>query len=170
MAPTDGFVRASLTDEGFEGFVMFDALRSGGINSVPKAGGVYVVLREADTPPTFLASNPGGRFKRRDPTVAVSELEAKWVGGCHVIYIGKAKNLRRRVKQYMDFGSGKAVGHWGGRYIWQVADASTLLIAWRAAASDETPAMAEAKLMGRFKSQYSGRLPFANIADSSGSR
>ena len=169
MVPTSAFLRESLVAEGFEGFVTFEALRSGRIDEVPEVGGVYIVLREADAPPTFIASSPGGRFKRRDPAVPVAKLDAKWVDACHVIYIGKGDNLRRRVKQYMDFGSGKPVGHWGGRYIWQIADAATLLIAWRAAASDETPAMAEATLMARFKIQYSCRLPFANIADPSSS-
>ena len=163
MAATDDLIRASLTDEGFEGFVTFDALPSGGINSVPTAGGVYVVLREAGTPPSFLASNPGGRFKRRDPTVAVAELEAKWVGGCHVIYIGKAKNLRRRVKQYMDFGLGKAVGHWGGRYIWQLVESDKLLVAWHPITWNEVAREYEKRLLSRFSVDHDGRRPFANL-------
>jgi hypothetical protein len=165
MAEMDPFIRKSLADDGFVGFVTFDALRSGVIREVPETGGVYVVLREADAPPDFLANNPGGRFKKRDPTVPVADLEAKWVNGCHVIYVGKGDNLRRRVKQYMDFGLGKPVGHWGGRYIWQLVDASTLVVAWKTTAPNETAASAEATLVSRFKSQHGDRLPFANITD-----
>jgi hypothetical protein len=170
MAEMDAFNRKSLTDDGFVGFVTFDALRSGVIREVPETGGVYVVLREADAPPDFLANNRGGRFKKRNPTVPVADLEAKWVDRCHVIYVGKGENLRRRVKEYMDFGSGKPVGHWGGRYIWQLVDAATLLLAWRTAAPDQTAGSAEAALIAEFKQQHGDRLPFANIADVTASR
>ena len=93
-------------------------------------------------------------------------MEAKWVEACEVIYIGKGNNLRRRLKQYADFGAGKPVGHWGGRYIWQLADANSLLVAWKQTAPHETAATAEARLLDAFKRER-GTLPFANIADSS---
>jgi hypothetical protein len=164
MSGANHFTRRGLADEGFDGFVTFHALRSGGISDVPEVGGVYVVLREADNAPRFLANNPGGRFKGKNPTVPMEMLEAKWIDGCHVIYIGKGDNLRRRVKEYMDFGSGKPVGHWGGRYIWQLEHAATLLVAWKIKAPDEAASSAEAGLIARFSDQYAGRLPFANIA------
>ena len=37
-----------------------------------------------------------------------------------VLYVGKAKNLRERIKRYWKFGEGKPVAHWGGRYIGQI--------------------------------------------------
>jgi hypothetical protein len=164
MAETNSFSRKSLIDEGFVGFVTFDALRSGPIREVPKGGGVYVVVREDEARPTFLANNPGGRFKGRNPSVAVAELEANWIDGCHLIYVGKGDNLRRRLKQYLDFGSGQPVGHWGGRYIWQLVDSAALLVGWKTTAPDETAGNAEAALIERFRNTHSGRLPFANIA------
>jgi len=94
-------------------------------------------------------------------------LESRWVEGCSIVYVGKATSLRKRLKQYGDFGAGKPVGHWGGLFIWQLTDSASLVVAWRTAREDETAASAEAALAHRFKQRY-GCLPFANIADPSG--
>jgi hypothetical protein len=92
-------------------------------------------------------------------------LQRKWVKGCEVLYIGKGDNIQRRLKQYIEFGSGKPIGHWGGRYIWQLKDSAHLLVAWMPCGSDETAAMMEARLLRRFKDEHDGQLPYANIAD-----
>ena len=122
------FNRIALTDAGFEGFSMFDELRQGAATPSDN-GSVYAVVRVSAVEVAFLDANPGGRFKQRDPTVAAEVLAAKWVEGSDVVYSGKADNLRRRLKQYADFGAGKPIGHWGGRYIWQLADSAELLVA-----------------------------------------
>lgn len=152
--------------EGFTGFVTFGELRETQLEPVPPGPGVYVVIRAKSSPPTFRDTSPAGRFKRKDPTELVDLLRAKWVDGADVIYIGKGDNLRRRLKQYAAFGSGRPVGHWGGRYIWQLADSDELLVAWRPCAPDESPAAVEIELVTDFKRAY-GRLPFANITDAS---
>jgi hypothetical protein len=131
---------------------------------VPATGGVYAVLRESDERPTYLLSNPGGRFKGRDPTVAVSALEMKWVESCPVMYLGKGDNLQRRLKQYARFGAGDPIGHWGGRYIWQLGDSAELLVAWKGCDEGQSAADLEREIVGQFKERY-GCLPFANIAD-----
>jgi hypothetical protein len=171
-APTDATTAvprldvAVLRAEGFAGFFSFDELRSGALDGVPQAAGVYVVIREEMERPSFLESSPGGRFKGKDPTESVEVLDAKWVDGAEVIYIGKGENLRRRLKQYADFGAGGPIGHWGGRYIWQLADVDRLVVGWRACGANETAGEAESTLVRRFKKPF-GRLPFANIADPS---
>jgi hypothetical protein len=165
-APSDDFSRARLKQEGFAGFMTFAELRSGGLATVPSSGGVYLVYREDTGEPVFLEENPGGRFKGQDPTELVDTLSAKWVPEAKVIYIGKGDSLRRRVKQFADFGAGKPIGHWGGRYIWQLADSGDLVVAWREAQTGEKAAAAEQALVARFKNCYE-RLPFANIADPS---
>jgi hypothetical protein len=129
-------------------------------------GGVYLVVRRAPHPPTFLAESCGGHFKGRNPTERVDVLERKWVPETDVLYVGKGDVLRRRVKQYASFGAGRPIGHWGGRYIWQLSDSHGLLVAWKACGADETPGYLEAQLASRFKQIY-GRLPFANIVDPS---
>jgi hypothetical protein len=169
-APTAGdeFSREALEDEGYAGFITFATL-SETLADVPASGGAYLVYRETTAEPAFLEENPGGRFKGRDPTELVDVLQAKWVPDAHVVYIGKADSLRRRLKQFADFGAGKPIGHWGGRYIWQLADSASLLVAWREASDEETAAAAEQALVERFKTRYD-RLPFANIADPTGRR
>jgi hypothetical protein len=154
-----------LGDETFDGFVTFEELRDDA-SAVPFSGGDYVVVRRAKLPPTFLAESCGGHFRGRNPTELVDVLERKWVDKASVLYVGKSDVLRRRLQQYAKFGAGRPIGHWGGRYIWQLSDSDQLLVAWKACGEDETPGHLEAHLAGRFKKIY-GRLPFANIADPS---
>jgi hypothetical protein len=120
-------------------------------------------LRESEAPPVFLRSNPGGRFKGRDPTVAMELLEGRWVEGAHLVYVGKADRLRRRLRQFADFGAGKPVGHWGGRYLWQVEGSPDLVVAWRET-PEGSPREAEIELLSRFRAAHGGRPPIANIA------
>lgn len=162
MVDGDRFVR-DLQGEGFQGFVSFRELRDGRIAEVPDGPGIYVVLRESEPPPVFLRSNPGGRFKGRDPTVAVEVLESRWVEGANLVYVGKANRLRRRLRQFADFGAGKPVGHWGGRYLWQLEGAADLVVGWRET-PEGSPREAEIELLSRFRTPHGGRPPIANIA------
>ncbi|WP_066904069.1 hypothetical protein [Millisia brevis] len=148
--------------DGFTGFVPFADLPAG---DVPTGSGVYVVTRPASSPPVFLPQSPAGRFKGKEPTVSVSELQESWVPGEPVLYIGKAdigrsgkRGLRTRLSEYRRHGSGRAVGHWGGRMIWQLADSADLLVAWRPA--DDGRAL-EKSMIADFVTMY-GRRPFAN--------
>lgn len=150
------FSQEALDAAGFAGFVALARLDP---SAVPTSSGVYAILRASDRDPVFLTSSIGGHFKGKDPTVDVELLRRKWVAGCPVVYIGKATSLRSRLRQYRDFGLGKPVGHWGGRYIWQLEDCDRLLVAWRAEAD---PRSTEKQLLGEFASRH-GALPFANI-------
>ena len=150
------FTKAGLTRDGFQGFVRFAELDPA---NPPMVGGIYAVLRESHGPPTFLEVSPAGRFKERDPTVTVQVLRQKWVEASPTVYIGKATNLRKRLRQYRDFGLGRPVGHWGGRFIWQLADADQLIVAWK---PTESPGQDEAMLIRRFREEH-GALPFANL-------
>lgn len=155
-------IRKSLIEYGFNGFITIRELRNRRIEDIPKCAGVYVVLREIDTPPMFLDNNPGGRFKRKNPTVTKEELQSNWVDGAHVIYIGKGEQLQRRIKEYLDFGSGKPIGHWGGRLIWQIENSDDFVIAWKLIETGETARSLELKLFDEFVKLY-GRLPYANL-------
>lgn len=131
-----------------------------------------MVLRAITDAPTFLARSSGGRFKGKDPTVSVEKLKRKWVDRTVVLYVGKAggthrttgkrinATLRSRLQDYLAFGAGSPIGHWGGRYIWQLDRAEELLVCWRLT-PDEEPATFERHLIDRAYSSF-GRYPFAN--------
>lgn len=150
---------ASLRDEGFVGFVPLVEVKP---EAVPSSPGVYVVLRVSESGPEFLEKNEAWPF-RGDPTVAQSVLAGAWVRGVPVVYIGQAKTLRSRIGAYRRHGTGGHSKHWGGRYVWQLADNRELLICWRPCAEDEDPGTVEAALIADFRNQY-GSLPFANLS------
>lgn len=157
--------RDGLTERSWEGFVPLVMLKG---SDVPDAPGVYVVLREDDNPPEFLPQMP-----HIDPeqvkSYPVPELQTRWVKGAHVLYIGKAgTSLRKRLRQYSQFGNGTGLNHKGGKSIWQLADADRLTVAWRAfPASHEgiNVGFAESALIARFREAFGGKRPFANLVD-----
>ena len=151
-----------LKDEGFKGFVTVEDLMHN--PKLPEdEKGVYVVLYTTGTYPIFLQVGTGGFFKEQDPNVSIEELETNWIDGEQVIYIGKATSLRNRLSQYMRFGSGKKVGHKGGRYIWQLKDSANLIVCWKR--TKENPRDVEKEMIAEFKLSHQGRRPFANLKD-----
>lgn len=152
------FTRQALARAGFVGWVPFKQMREE--DQVPRSGGVYVVVRTSTGKPEFLEANPGGRFKGKDPTVPDETLRLNWVDGAEVVYIGQANELRRRLRQFADFGAGKPIGHWGGRLIWQLAESETLLVAWKETPA-EVPVDAETALIADFRAAF-GKPPYAN--------
>ena len=168
-----------LKKAGFKGFVPVSQLKSDGIHAYCDRQadaeldrpGVYMVVRTGDSEPVFVPEGSGGHFKGRNPNVSVDELRANWVKDTCVVYIGKAGGgaskaiLRKRIGQYIRFGSGEPVGHWGGRYIWQLDDADNLLFCWRAAKESEGAEDLESEFIATFKAQYGGFRPFANLKD-----
>jgi hypothetical protein len=155
----------ALAMSGFSGFVRLGELPAA---EVPIAPGVYVVVRPAATEPEFLKVSPAGWFKGKDPSVALSALESAWVPGSPVVYIGKAsggstgrRGLRKRLDEYRRHGAGEPVGHWGGRYIWQLADSRELLVGWRSTAEEDARTI-EREMIVEFSAAH-GKRPFANL-------
>lgn len=59
-------------------------------------------------------------------------------------------------------GRGRPVGHWGGRYIWQIAGSEGFVVAW-AETPGEVPRDVEVAMLARFRSLHGGPS-IANIA------
>lgn len=156
-----------LRELGFHGFRSVARLRETRAAEVPVEPGVYIVVRDTPVAPAFLERSVGGRFRQQDPTVPVPELEARWVEGAIVLYIGRARGpgvrslLQQRVKRYLRFGQGRVVAHVGGRYIWQLRDHHALHLAWMQTGERE-PGAVEAELLSAFVARH-GALPFANL-------
>lgn len=174
----------TLKENGFIGFKTIRELKNS-CKSVPLKRGVYIVLRPNDMQKDFIEEGTGGHFKHKNPNVTIQELESNWVDGTQILYIGKAGSttstatLQSRLEQYMKFGSGKAVGHWGGRLIWQLKDSDNLVVCWKITEKDQKsneseeqpdeiekePRDVEKEMIEQFKEQHDDRRPFANLAD-----
>jgi len=107
--------------------------------------------------------------------VSIADLKDSWVAGSRIFYIGKAggykpngdlKNstLQSRINELIRFGSGKNVGHWGGRYLWQLAFIKELFIYYKICPGTEDPDIIESDLIKDFKNHY-GKRTFANLKD-----
>ena len=119
-----------LKKAGFEEFRTVEKLKED-LSDIPAVAGVYMVVYQGDGMPEFLENGTRGFFKGKNPNVPVSELESNWVNNTCVVYIGKATTLSKRISQYLRFGNGENIGHWGGRLIWQIKDSKDLQLCWK---------------------------------------
>jgi len=134
---------------------------------IPAVQGIYLILQPSDDHPIFLEKGAGGFFNGRDPNMPAGELAARWIPECKFLYVGKAgggssgATLRSRLRQYLDFGKGKPVGHYGGRMIWQLKHHPDLVVAWKVL-PDGDPRAEELRINEAIEKFYGG-LPFANL-------
>lgn len=158
----NNWTRQALQQGGFIGWVPWSSCPASLSVIDPTAGGVYVIYRAGALEPAYLDQSPAGTF-RGDPSVPREALDANWVPGARVVYIGKAKHgrLRERLKEFVGFGRAGKHRHWGGRLIWQLDLSDELLVAWRALDIDLDPAAVEAEMIAAFRNHY-GKPPFAN--------
>ena len=153
-----------LKEQGCCGFVTVEKLTND-LDIVPRCSGVYYILRTSTSMPSFLKVGSGGHYKDKNPNVEIAELKNNWVEGTQILYIGKATSLYKRLKQYMEFGQGEPVGHWGGRFIWQLEDAKDLTVCWNTCLTAEAAGTTESSLINKFKKEHNGMRPFANLRD-----
>ena len=145
------------------GFIGFKTIKELELNNsiIPIENGVYLVLNINKKKVEFQEIGSGGFFKGIDPNVSISILEENWVDNTIVLYIGKANSLKKRLIQYIQFGNGRNVGHYGGRYIWQIRNCKTLVVCWKILKNDN-PKSIESDLIKEYKRIYIKR-PFANL-------
>ncbi len=151
----------SIRKAGFTGFAKINDL-SKDCSVIPDIQGVYMILKDNNKHIEFIEKGTGGHFKGKNPNVSIKELEENWVDNTKVMYIGKATSLNKRVRQYLRFGQGEPVGHWGGRYIWQLKTTKDLIVCWHTLST--VPRETEKELIQNFKNVY-GKRPFANLQD-----
>jgi len=159
VQPLDGVSLA-----GFEPPVTIAVLHRRACSQVPTNPGLYVVMRESRRRPRFLAHGTGGWFQNMDPDYPIAEVDASWVAGAKIVYIGKAAGrhgLQQRLRQLVRFGYGEPIGHRGGRILWQLAGSRSLQVRWRVTSRDMARTL-EAQAIAAFKAKYDGRRPFAN--------
>ncbi len=155
----------NLKTEGFSGFKSVKELWEDK-SCIPKIKGVYLVLDHNGTA-DFINPGVGGFFKGKDPNISIEELNNNYVKDSLVVYIGKAGSptgkatLHSRLNQYLRFGQGKNVGHWGGRLIWQLKNYRNLVFCWKLTIDDD-PREVEKQLIDNYEKQY-GMKPFANL-------
>ena len=153
---------------GFQGFLTIGELQRNS-SIIPKSIGIYYILYLKKGKPKFLKVGTGGFFKYKNPNVNIEELEQNWVENSEIVYIGKAGSfdgsatLNSRLRQYLNFGLGKKVGHWGGRYIWQIENSQDLIVCWKIADKIE-PREMEKEQIKNYKIE-NGKRPFANLTD-----
>lgn len=148
---------------GFSAPVRIAELRTNS-SRIPEFPGVYIVLRRKKDAPVFLPVGSGGHHQGNNPNVPVPELESNWIPGEEIVYIGMTRSsLRHRINTYLRFGQGQPVGHWGGRFIWQLEDHEDLEFCWKTMPSGD-PDQVESQLIDLFKQQHGGKRPFANLA------
>ena len=164
----------SIKSTGFKGFMKISDLFSD-IKTVLDERGNYLVLYLTQEEPTFLENGVGGYFKRKNPNVSIEVLKENWIHDTIVVYIGQAggiragkwsnETLQKRIKKYMQFGQGKNIGHYGGRYIWQIKPYKDLVVCWHEKPNMiKDPKAVESGMIADFKSVY-GNRPFANLQD-----
>jgi hypothetical protein len=161
---TRPFSRSALSAADFVGWVPLDRL-SGALDSIPRqAQGIYVLHRQRPRdPPIWITPSPVGMTWRGDPTVTIAQLEANWVPGANIVYIGKAKQrrMRKRLGEFLRFGEAREGRHEGGRLVWQLRGSWSLRVAWRILPDDVDALAVETKTIGAFRAIY-GKPPFAN--------
>ncbi len=156
----------SIRKSGFSGFKKISELKLDS-SSIPKIKGVYLVLRPLNSQVEFVQKGSGGFFKDMDPNVDISELKKKWIEEANIIYVDNAGDsdgnatLNSQLKLYLNFGHGDKVGHWDGRFIWQIKNIEDYIICWKELPNDWTKSV-KINLMELFRQKYNN-LPFANL-------
>lgn len=129
---------------------------------LPTCGGIYKILLPENF--EFIIKSTTDAVDGKPPK-SVDELTAKWNKirnhDDRIVYIGKADNLRRRIRQYTKHGYGEAKNHTGGRAIWQLENNKELLI--EIVPSDLEPEYLESLLLDEYYLTHNNTLPFANF-------
>ena len=110
-------------------------LINNGFNSINKQEGIYIVK----TPKDFKVNFTFNMLNKTCPCYCIKDLADKYnkTMNKEILYIGKSVNLRKRIKQYINYGLNKNKIHKGGRAIFQIQNYTELEIEYYYCASSK---------------------------------
>lgn len=121
--------------------------------------GVYLIVRPENFMKSFNGHSKAGKWKGKDPTVSIGELEKNWIDDADILYIGESKNVQERIRAHIDFWNGKTARAYGGRFIAQLQNYTDLEV-WHLPCDDGKAK--RSVLLQAFEARYN-KLPFANL-------
>lgn len=133
------------------------------LKEITQLKGIYKILIPTNF--EFILTSTTDAKDGKEP-FPVDELQTKWDSiadhSDRIVYIGKADNLRRRIRQYTKHGYGLAKNHTGGRAIWQLKNNKELLVSIYTCAEIDDPEVIESMLLDEYEDAHNNTLPFAN--------
>ena len=147
-------MKSSVSDRKMSHMYTFEELHNGALDEIPSTSGVYFVIMPEHFKLILKSETDGFKIKHYGG-------EEKYNN--HILYIGKAKDLHRRIEQYVGYRYNvpNLFPHDGGRAIWQLENNEKLLVRYLECKEGEDCRDMEHKLLCRYKEQY-GAYPFAN--------
>ncbi len=129
---------------------------------LPTSPGIYVVSLPAWGARSFNArAGQAQHAATVDPRILIDKRNRILAGGpTDILYIGKAGNLRKRVRQLVRFGVGRANNHHGGEWLWQLEGIREAQL-WMWSCPGERPESLERRLLEEFRAGH-GELSLAN--------
>lgn len=165
-------MKSSVSDRKMSHMYTFEELHNGALDKIPSTSGVYFVIMPEHFKLILKSETDGFKLtsKGNESSFSIDQLKKKikHYGGeekynNHILYIGKAKDLHRRIEQYVGYRYNvpNLFPHDGGRAIWQLENNEKLLVRYLECKEGEDCRDMEHKLLCRYKEQY-GAYPFAN--------
>lgn len=122
---------------------------------LPSYSGVYAVCLDGWQDLQFTDNPVPGILAKIDPVCMLIKRRnrIREPGTTDILYIGKSKNLRKRLRQLARFGAKRTRKHAGGRWLWQIVGIRNASV-WIWPYDDETPEKLEQRLLDRFKCEH----------------
>lgn len=150
----------------------FEELHNGAIEQIPKVSGVYFVIIPKDFTLVLKEETDGFELTSKGKTSSypLDKLRPKvehygtgYPYKSNILYIGKAKDLQRRIEQYVGFRyrDPNLLPHNGGRALWQLENNEKLLVRYLECKEGEDCREMEKLLLCTYKTKH-GAYPFAN--------
>lgn len=149
-----------------------EELHNGALSEIPNTSGVYFIFMPENFKLVVLPKTEGFELtsKRKPSSYGIEELKVKAAHygkfrhyTSRLLYIGKAKDLQRRIEQYIGYRYNvpNLFPHDGGRAIWQIRDSEKLIVRYMECLEGEDCRKIEHVLLEAYKKKY-GAYPFAN--------